>query len=196
MELLIATANRGKLAEIQALLRKIPLHLVLPADLGLSLEIEEHGHSYEENAALKAGAYVAASGLLTLADDSGLEVDALGGLPGIRSARFSSQPGATDAVRRSYLLQQLQGVCRPWLAHFHCTVALATPRGEIFFTQGECHGEIIPQERGRNGFGYDPVFLLPGFGRTMAELTMEEKNRVSHRALAIQQAIPLLKAIN
>jgi XTP/dITP diphosphohydrolase len=99
--------------------------------------------------------------MLTLGDDSGLEVDALGGLPGIRSARFSPRPGATDADRRLYLLQRLQGHPRPWTARFRCTVALATPQGELYFAQGECPGEIIPDERGHNGFGYDPIFLLP-----------------------------------
>ncbi len=192
-KILLATANRGKLHEIQALLAELPLALVLPVDLGLSLEVAETGDTYAINAALKANAFARASGLLTLADDSGLEVDALGGLPGVRSARFSPLPGATDADRRSYLLEQLAGKPPPWKAHFHCTVALADPAGEVLFFDGDCPGEIIPTERGTNGFGYDPIFLLPELGRTMAELNMDEKNQLSHRALAVIAAIPTLR---
>lgn len=198
-KLLLATNNRGKLAEIQALLKELNLEvsLVTPAQIGLNLEVEEDGETYAENAARKAIAFAQASGLLTLADDSGLEVDALGGLPGIRSARFAPQPGATDADRRAYLLERLQGKPRPWTAHFHCTIALVQPEGsagegKIQYAEGICPGEIIPEERGQNGFGYDPVFLLPKLGRTMAELRMEEKNRLSHRARAIRAARPIL----
>jgi len=192
-KILVATANRGKLGEIQALLAELPLALVIPSDLGLSLEIAETGDTYAVNAALKATAFARLSGLLALADDSGLEVDALGGLPGVRSARFSPLPGATDADRRSYLLQELAGKAPPWKARFHCTVALADPAGEVVFFDGDCRGEIIPTERGTNGFGYDPIFLLPGLGRTMAELSMDEKNQLSHRARAVRAAIPTLR---
>ena len=191
-KLLVATANRGKLHEIQALLAGLPLTLVTPADLGLHVEVTETGNTYAVNAALKATTFARLSGLLTLADDSGLEVDALGGLPGVRSARFSPIPGATDADRRQYLLQQLGDKSRPWTAHFHCTVALADPAGEIVYFEGDCPGEIIPTERGDNGFGYDPIFLLPELGRTMAELSMAEKNRLSHRSRAIMASIPYL----
>lgn len=192
-KILVATANRGKLGEIQALLAELPLALVIPSDLGLSLEVAETGDTYAVNAALKATAFARLSGLLALADDSGLEVDALGGLPGVRSARFSPLPGATDADRRSYLLQELAGKAPPWKARFHCTVALADPAGEVVFFDGDCPGEIIPTERGTNGFGYDPIFLLPGLGRTMAELSMDEKNQLSHRARAVRAAIPTLR---
>jgi XTP/dITP diphosphohydrolase len=191
-KLLIASGNPGKLDEIGALLAGLDLKLVTPRQLGLELDVHESGETYAENAAKKAMAFSAASGLATLADDSGLEVDALGGLPGIRSARFSPVPGASDADRRAYLLERLTGLPRPWRAHFHCTVALALPGREILFTEGDCHGEIIPQERGSNGFGYDPIFLIPEMGRTMAELSMDEKNRLSHRARALKAAIPLL----
>jgi XTP/dITP diphosphohydrolase len=193
VKILIATANRGKLHEIQALLADLPLTLLTPADLGLELEVAETGDSYAANAALKATTFTRLSGLPTLADDSGLEVDALGGLPGVRSARFSPLPGANDADRRQYLLQRLGDRPRPWRAHFHCTVALADPAGELSFADGDCPGEIIPLERGDNGFGYDPLFLLPQLGRTMAELSMAEKNQLSHRALAVRAAIPLLR---
>lgn len=190
--LLLASANLGKLSEIQALLYDLNLELILPGKLGLDLEVSEDGSTYEENAALKALAYARASGLLSMADDSGLEVEALNGLPGIHSARFAPLPGATDADRRLYLLQRLQDYPRPWRARFHCTVAIATPSGEVQFAQGNCPGEIIPEERGFNGFGYDPIFLLPELGRTMAELTMQEKNELSHRARAIRAARPIL----
>mgnify|MGYP001765753077 FL=1 len=192
-KILIATANRGKLHEIQTLLADLPLTLLIPADLGLALEVAETGDTYALNAALKATAFARLSGILTLADDSGLEVDALGGLPGVRSARFSPLPRATDADRRQYLLQQLAGKARPWTAHFHCTVALAEPGGEVTYFEGDCPGEIIPHERGDNGFGYDPIFLLPERGHTMAELSMADKNRLSHRARAITAAIPFLR---
>lgn len=191
-KILIATGNMGKLREIQALLDEPGLRLLLPADLGIRLAVEEVGSSYETNAAIKAMAYACVSGLLTLADDSGLEVDALGGLPGVRSARFSPLENASDADRRQTLLEKLCGKPRPWRAHFHCTVALARPDGKVRFADGDCPGEIIPEERGQNGFGYDPIFLFPELGLTMAELSMEEKNHLSHRARAVQAAKQLL----
>ena len=193
LRLLIATANTGKLHEIQSLLAGLDLEVLLPASIGLQLEVVEDGDTYRENAAKKALAYARASGLLSLADDSGLEVDTLNGQPGLHSARFSPLPGATDADRRSYLLQRLSGKPRPWLAHFHCTAALANAQGEIWFAEGDCPGEILPVERGSNGFGYDPLFLVSEHGKTMAELSMEEKNRLSHRARAILAARPLIE---
>ena len=191
-KLFLASSNQGKLKEIQSLLADMNLTLLTPAQLNISVEVEERGVTYEENAAIKALAYARESGLLTLADDSGLEVDVLGGLPGIRSARFSTIPNATDADRRKHLLYHLQGYSRPWLAHCHCTVAIATPQDELFFADGDCPGEIIPEERGLCGFGYDHIFLLPKTGRTMAELAMEEKNKISHRARAVKACRPLL----
>jgi XTP/dITP diphosphohydrolase len=193
--LLIATGNRGKLAEIKSLFGASRFDLVIPKMLGIDLEVEESGKTYEANASLKALAFAQVSGLVTLADDSGLEVDALGGQPGIRSARFSPIPGATDADRRAYLLSLLQVHPHPWSAHFHCTVAIATPAGKLYFAQGNCPGEIIPTERGENGFGYDPIFLIPEVGLTMAELSMDEKNHLSHRARAIKAALPLMPII-
>ncbi|NJD60708.1 MAG: non-canonical purine NTP pyrophosphatase, RdgB/HAM1 family [Anaerolineales bacterium] len=193
--LLIATGNRGKLVEIRSLLDGMVIDLVIPEMLGISLHVDETGATYEENAALKAEAFAKASGLVTLADDSGLEVDLLGGLPGIRSARFSPLPGASDADRRAYLLGLLDGQPRPWKAHFHCTVAIATPALKLYYAQGNCPGEIIPEERGTNGFGYDPIFLLTERHLTMAELSMDEKNQHSHRARAIKAAIPILGAL-
>jgi XTP/dITP diphosphohydrolase len=191
-KLLIATNNPGKLREIEALLSDLKIELVTPAQLGLRLNVDESGQTYDQNAALKARAFSNAAGLLALADDSGLEVTALGGLPGLHSARFAPQAGARDADRRAYLLERLQGRPRPWSARFRCVIALARPGGEARFAEGVCQGEIIPNERGRNGFGYDPIFLIPELGRTMAELGMQEKNRLSHRARAVMAARPIL----
>jgi XTP/dITP diphosphohydrolase len=193
--LLITTGNPGKLREIQSLLRNMQIILVTPKMLGISIHVEENGKTYEENAALKASAFAKQSGLVSLADDSGLEVNALDGLPGIRSARFSPLPHATDADRRAILLELLQGHARPWTAHFHCTVAIATSASKVYLAQGNCPGEIIPEERGTNGFGYDPIFMIPEAGATMAELDMAEKNRISHRARAINAALPILNEI-
>jgi XTP/dITP diphosphohydrolase len=191
--LLLATNNKGKVAEIKALLAGLDLVLLTPADLGLSLEIPEDGQTYAENAIKKALAFAQASGMVSLGDDSGLEVDTLGRQPGLHSHRFCPIPNATDADRCKYLLEQLRSKPRPWTAHFRATVAVATPAREVRLATGQCEGEIIPEERGTNGFGYDPIFLLPGLGRTMAELGMDEKNRLSHRARAVQNAIPILK---
>ncbi len=193
--LLIATNNPGKRLEIVDLLQGLDCQIVTPAELGLTLVVEETGQTYAENAALKAEAFCRLSGLITLADDSGLEVDALAGAPGIHSARYAPQPNATDADRRAYLLQQLQGKPRPWTAHFHCTLAIQQPNAPIRFVTGDCYGEIIPKERGQNGFGYDPIFYLPELQRCMAELSMAEKNRLSHRARALLAARPILQKI-
>ncbi len=195
--LLIASSNPGKLTEIQDLIGDLRTHLklLLPRDLGLNLDVLEDGETYAENAALKARAYYQASGLLTLADDSGLEVAALDGKPGLHSARYAPQPGATDADRRAYLLKNLAGLPRPWAARFCCTVAIAAPDGSLHFSEGICPGEIIPEERGTNGFGYDPIFLIPELGKTMAELSMAQKNQLSHRARAVRGAVPLLASL-
>lgn len=193
-KILLATGNPGKILEIKALLQGIGAELIIPSDLNLVLHVEEGGNTYTENAARKALAYTNASDLLTLADDSGLEVEALGGAPGLYSARYAPKPGATDADRRVYLLDQLRGLSRPWIAKFHCTVALTTPDKEINFTDGTCHGEIIPEERGDRGFGYDPIFRIKSLGRTMAELSMDEKNQISHRSKAVRSIIPILQS--
>jgi XTP/dITP diphosphohydrolase len=194
-KLLIATNNPGKVRELQDLLKATGLELVTPSDINLFLEVEEDGITYSENAIKKAVAFAASSGLTSLADDSGLEVDVLDGAPGLYSARYSPKPGADDADRRAYLLQNLKGKPRPWKAHFHATIAIAQPAGEVDLTEGNCYGEIIPEERGSGGFGYDPIFLLPELGLTTAELDMQQKNRISHRALAVRSAIPVLRKI-
>jgi XTP/dITP diphosphohydrolase len=195
-KLLIATENKGKMRELQELLSELPgIELILPSQLGIVLNVEETGSTYAENAALKARAYCEAGRMITLADDSGLEVYALDGAPGIYSARYSSKPGATDADRRAFLLENLKSKPRPWLAHFHAAIAIALPGGEVRIAEGDCPGEIISEERGSNGFGYDPIFLLNEQGLTMAELGENEKNRLSHRARAIANAESILKEV-
>lgn len=192
-KLLLASNNPGKLLELEALLGDLNAELIVPKDLGLELHVVEDGQTYAENAARKASAFAQASGLVTLADDSGLEVDALDGKPGLFSARYSPKPGATDADRRAQLIEHLMGHPRPWTARFCCCVALADPTGVAHYSQGVCPGEIIPVERGDGGFGYDPIFLLSEIGRTMAELDMPEKNRLSHRSRAVLSALPLIE---
>jgi XTP/dITP diphosphohydrolase len=194
-KLLIATGNRGKVRELQTLLAGLDVQLLIPKDIGLDLKVDEDGQNYRENAGKKALAYTRASGLISLADDSGLEVDALNGAPGLHSARYSPLPEATDADRRAYMLKNLNGKPRPWTAHFHATVAIGLPEDKVLFADGDCYGEIIPEERGDNGFGYDPIFLIPSSDRTMAELSMDQKNRLSHRALAVKNALPLLQKV-
>jgi XTP/dITP diphosphohydrolase len=194
-KLLLATNNHGKVEEIRALLVHLDLQLLTPADIGLDLIVSEDGSTYAANATLKALAFSQASGLTALADDSGLEVDVLDGLPGLHSHRFAPWPEATDGDRRKYLLKMLREKKRPWSAHFRATIALALPDGRVELAWGECPGVIIPEERGTNGFGYDPIFLIPALGKTMAELDMQEKNSVSHRANALRKADPLLSKI-
>ncbi len=196
-KLLIATNNKGKIQELHELLDDIGIELVTPSHIDLDLDVIEDGHTYAENATKKAVAFAQTSGLISLADDSGLEVDALNGAPGLYSARYGSTNGEklSDAGRRVFLIQNLQGKLRPWTARFHATVAIAIPNGKIYLAEGWCEGEIIPEERGTGGFGYDPIFLLPELGRTMAELSMDEKNRLSHRARAVMNAKPILEKL-
>jgi len=207
-KLLIATNNKGKVKELQDLLKATGVELVTPAQINLQLDVIEDGKTYAENATKKAIAFAKASRLVSLADDSGLEVDALDGAPGLYSARYSRKPNAIDADRRAYLLQNLKDKPRPWTARFHATIAIAIPEKlwsptdllsgvqeqvpslQIF--EGICEGEIVPEERGTGGFGYDPIFLLQGLGKTMAELNMDEKNRLSHRARAVMKAKAVL----
>lgn len=190
--LLLATTNSGKLREFRSLLAGLPLQLVDPVEMKLDLHVAETGTTYAENATIKALAYQAASGLPVLADDTGLEVDALEGAPGLHSARFSPQPDATDADRRRLLLDTLAGKPRPWLACFQCAVALALPGHDIRIFHGLVEGEIIEEEQGDHGFGYDRLFRVNDAGKTMAELDLGEKNRYSHRAVAVKKAIPYL----
>ncbi len=196
IKLLLATTNQGKLAELRSLLRELDLELVTPADLGLNLQIEETGESYQENAILKAAGFAKASNLWSLADDTGLEVEALDGAPGLYSARYAPQPGATDKDRRLVLLQNLEEKPRPWNAVFRCVVALCGPDGSIITQDGTCPGEIIPDERGEGGFGYDPIFLLEVLQVTMAELSLVDKNNLSHRSRAVWKMVPALTELS
>jgi XTP/dITP diphosphohydrolase len=189
--LLIATHNRGKLQEYGDLLGDVAVELVAPEELGLDLAVQETGETYRENAVLKAKAYAQASGLLTLADDSGLEVDALDGAPGVRSARYA--PGR-DTDRVTTLLQALEEQEVPkseCTARFRCVIVVVEPGGGSWSAEGVCEGRIIEAPRGTGGFGYDPIFYLPDRERTMAQLSSEEKNRISHRARAVQAIKPL-----
>jgi XTP/dITP diphosphohydrolase len=193
--LLLATNNPGKVLEMQALLADLTsLELITPADLGLELDIDESGAGFAENAAIKARAFAQVSGLPALADDSGLEVEALGGAPGPYSNRFFPG-GDTDAKRRAALLGRLARLRPPWKARFRSTICLADPDGSEVFAEGECRGEIIAEERGEGGFGYDRIFLIEGLGKTMAELTLAEKNQLSHRARAMAKIKEILKPL-
>jgi XTP/dITP diphosphohydrolase len=192
LQILLASQNQGKLRELQAILQDLTIQLITPADAGIHLDVAETGSTYAENAALKSKAYADICGCITLADDSGLEVDALNGAPGLYSARYAPDPKAMDADRRAYLLQNLVGHPRPWTARFHATIAITLPGGVTHFAEGVCEGEIILEERGNGGFGYDPIFYIPEAGLTMAELDEYEKNRISHRARALENAKDIL----
>lgn len=200
-KLLVATHNPGKVREYRELLAGLPLAVTYLDAEGIALDVDETGATFTENAILKATAYALLSGLWTWADDSGLEVDALGGAPGVFSSRYAG-PGASDADRYRKLLDALAGV--PWdrrTARFRCTVAIAAPaRVETLHTtslpmrtaDGVCEGIIAFGPAGSNGFGYDPVFYLPEHGLTMAQLESETKNRISHRGAAARAAVEVL----
>jgi XTP/dITP diphosphohydrolase len=194
LKVLLATNNPGKRKEFFRLLNGLNLEILVPDDLGLTLDVDETGLTYQANAVLKARAFHTASGLATLADDSGLEVEPLGGKPGIHSARYAPPHAdgrpADDADRRQYMLKNLAGKSQPWLAQFRCVIALISPAGELICRSGDCPGQILDHELGRDGFGYDPIFFLPQFGRTMAQLGPEEKDRVSHRGQAVARIRP------
>ncbi len=173
--LVIATGNAGKIGEYRVLLANAGVELV-----AFDTEVDEVGETYSENARLKAEAALSKSGLPSLGDDSGLEVEALGGFPGLKSARL----GPTQKERTAELLRRLQGVPRPWKARFVCVIALAVAGRDTRFFEGECRGEVVPEWRGEAGFGYDPIFLVPGTAKTFGEMPPEDKRRYSHRAAA------------
>ena len=191
-KLLIATKNPGKVREYRELLADLPFEVVSLAEAGVDVDVEETGATFEENALLKARTYARLSGLLTWADDSGLAVDALDGWPGVHSARHAG-PDATDADRIHILLQRLADVpASERTAAFHCVVAIATPDGRAWTTDGMCPGVIIDEPAGSGGFGYDPVFFVPHLGKTFAQLSSAEKNAISHRGVAARKAATLL----
>jgi XTP/dITP diphosphohydrolase len=192
-KLLVATHNPGKVREYAELLTGLPLEITYLDREGIDFDVEETGSSFAENALLKARAYAQASGLLTLADDSGLEVDALDGEPGVYSSRYAG-PGAGDADRYRLLLHKLRDV--PWAertARFRCVAVVARPDGTARTAEGTCAGIIAFAPRGTGGFGYDPVFYLPELGCTMAELPVEVKNRISHRGRAAHKTRAILQ---
>jgi len=194
-KLLLATNNQAKVGEYRSLLKNLSLELVTLAEQGITTIVDEMGKSLEENARLKATVLAAESQLVALADDSGLEVDALAGEPGRLSARYAGE-GASDRDRVNYLLSRLEGV--PWekrIARFRCVIAVATPSGEVEFCSGECRGFITFEPRGEQGFGYDPIFYLPELGKTMAELPLEIKNQVSHRGQAARKTYQVLERL-
>lgn len=191
-QLLIGTGNPGKQRELRALLGQLEARLVTPQDLFLDLHIREIGDDYKANAQIKAARYAQASGMMALSDDSGLEVEVLDGAPGLYSARVAG-PDADDFDRREWLLEQLRGHPAPWRARFVCAAAVTSPSEVIATAVGTCEGEIAGEPRGDQGFGYDPLFVVEDTGKTMAELSEEKKNRVSHRARAIQGLLPALR---
>ena len=191
-QLLIATKNLGKVREYRDLLADLPFDILSLADVGIDADVEETGETFGENAILKARTYARLSGLLTGADDSGLAVDALGGWPGVHSARHAG-PDASNADRIDILLQRMSDVPPDQRgAAFHCVVAIATPDGRVWTTEGMCPGVIIDEPAGTGGFGYDPVFFVPELGKTFAQLSSEQKNAISHRGIAARKAADLL----
>ncbi len=198
--LLIATNNSGKLREFRDLFRDLwpdsPLQLLSLSEANISFEPEESGQTFAENAVLKARTFAMHSRLPTLADDSGLEIDALGGAPGVHSARYGGTGRNQDAQRIALVLQQLQAV--PWpqrTARFRCVIAIAMPDGRVETASGSVEGYIYWCPQGQHGFGYDPIFYLPEFGCTMAQVEPAIKNRISHRARALEAALPLIRQL-
>lgn len=193
--LVLATRNRKKLEEMVAILRGLPADLKALDDFGRVPAVPETGETFEENARAKALGYARATGRWALADDSGLEVDALGGLPGVRSSRWGGEEG-NDRLNNETLLAALAGRPRnTWTARYRCVMALATPEEVLATTEGACEGRITDRPAGSNGFGYDPYFRLPERGCTMAELEPEVKNRLSHRYRALAAMRKLLEKI-
>lgn len=191
-DILLASTNIHKLEEYRAIFTAIPFRLLSLRDLQLTMDVEETGTTFAENAQLKALAYAKASGILSLADDSGLEIDALNGAPGVYSARFAGR-GTSYEERFRIILTQLEGLpMQQRTARFRCAITIAEPSGYSQTVEGTIEGQIADAPRGNNGFGYDPIFYLPALAKTMAELTSEQKNRISHRGQAAQQAVAVL----
>lgn len=191
--LLLATTNRHKLDEYRAIFSTLPFTLLSLADIRLDMDVEETGTTFLENAELKAHAYAQASGMLSLADDSGLEIDALGGAPGVYSARFAGVNTPYEE-RFRLIFERMQGIPQSQrTARFRCVISVAEPSGYCRSVEGVMEGVIADAARGAHGFGYDPIFLLPELGKTSAELPPEQKNRISHRGRAARKARELLE---
>ena len=196
MKLLVATGNKGKLKEIRHLLEETDIEVLGLDQLTNPPEVIEDGATFEANARKKALELAAFSGNLTLADDSGLAVAALAGAPGVHSARYAGVQG-DDAANNSRLLRELAGVAlEQRRAAFHCVIALAWPDGRCRTFEGSVAGLILSEPRGGGGFGYDPLFLVPEYGKTMAELPLDIKNRISHRGAALRQLLPILRELS
>ena len=194
MKVVLASKNRHKLVEIAAILEKLDIELVLQSELGIDIDVEETGTTFEENSLLKARAVMEATGLPALADDSGIAVDALNGAPGVYSARYGFDDSLDDHGRMMLLLKNTEQVPDDQRqAQFVCVITLVTPEGEVIQARGEVHGTLTREPRGENGFGYDPIFFYPPMGVTTAELPPEVKNRVSHRANALKLMYEKLK---
>ena len=187
MKVVLASKNKHKLVEISKITEKFGIDLVLQSELGVDIDVEETGMTFEENSLLKAEAVMKATGLPALADDSGIAVDALDGAPGIYSARYGFDESLDDWGRLELLLKNTEHVPDGQRqAQFVCVISFVTPEGQVIQARGEIHGELTRQPAGENGFGYDPIFYYPPLGKTTAELSPEEKNEVSHRANALK----------
>ena len=187
MRVVLASKNRHKLEEISKITQQFDIELVLQSELGIDIDVEETGTTFEENSFLKADAVMKASGLPALADDSGIAVDALNGEPGVYSARYGFDESLDDWGRLELLLKNTENVPDGQRqAQFVCVITMVTPEGLTIQARGEIHGELTREARGENGFGYDPIFYYPPLGKTTAELSPEEKNKVSHRANALK----------
>ena len=194
MKVVLASKNKHKLEEISQITEKFGMELVLESDLGVDIDVEETGSTFEENSFLKAEAVMKATGLPALADDSGIAVDALNGEPGIYSARYGFDESLDDWGRLQLLLKNTAQVPdERRQAKFVCVITLVTPQQEIIQARGEVHGMLLRTPAGQGGFGYDPIFYYPPLGKSLAELTPEEKNQVSHRANALQVFYQKLK---
>ena len=194
MKVVLASKNKHKLKEISKITEKFQMELVLESELGVDIDVEETGSTFEENSRLKAEAVMKATGLPALADDSGIAVDALGGQPGIYSARYGFDESLDDWGRLLLLLKNMEQVPDGQRqGKFVCVITMVTPDGQTIQARGEAHGEILRAPAGENGFGYDPIFYYPPLGKTFASLSPEEKNRVSHRAMALEKFYQKLK---
>lgn len=194
MKVVLASKNAHKLQEISKITEKFDMELVLESQVGVDIDVEETGSTFEENSFIKAEAVMKATGLPALADDSGIAVDALNGEPGIYSARYGFDPSLDDWGRLELLLKNMEQVPEgSRQAQFVCVITLVTPEGQVIQARGEAHGELLRQPAGEGGFGYDPIFYYPPLGRSFAELSPEEKNQVSHRAQALKLFYEKLK---
>ena len=194
MKVVLASKNQHKLVEISKILEKLDIQLVLQSELGVDIDVEETGTTFEENSLQKAMAVMQATGMPALADDSGIAVDALNGEPGVYSARYGFDESLDDWGRLLLLLKNTENVPDGQRqAQFVCVISLVTPEGKVIQTRGEVHGELLRQPAGQGGFGYDPIFYYPPYGKTLAEVSAEEKNQVSHRARALSKLYEKLK---